>query len=286
MKAEIDMHVHTCYSDGDYLPDKVARDAKKAGLKGIIITDHEYFNPALFIKTIQQHGLLTISGTEISAGHQGYTLHILIYRIEDVASNGLADWVMNNWDMQNLRTQQMIEKYHQVGIKVTLDEVKEHLNLPGPFVHFYKVVECWGIKNGISFPEAKKQMQDIGISKPPFIPEMMPDAVKLIQFAKKHNGIPVLAHPCVLKDVDKEIDKKRLTATLEKIIDPLYEAGLVGLEAYYPQHSKLHIATLEKIAKKRNLLLTGGSDYHGHNKPKRPIGSNGVSVEFFKKFIS
>ena len=98
-----------------------------------------------------------------------------------------------------------------------------------------------------------------------------PEAITLIRDA---GGVPVLAHPVLLETRSNEI--------LENLVHALQEMGLMGIEVYYPSHSRDCVESYRKLAKKLGLLMTGGTDFHGSLKPDIQIGSG--PGDFFVPF--
>ena len=102
-----------------------------------------------------------------------------------------------------------------------------------------------------------------------FIRHDKPTMHKAIELIRNINGVSVLAHPYTLKNQD--------------FIPQLVDWGLRGLEVYYPEHSQSQTVYYENLAKKYNLLITGGSDYHGEIKPKVDLGSVKVPYDLVEK---
>ncbi len=258
----IDLHVHSNASDGSYAPAEVVRQAKAGGLKAIALTDHDTVDglPEA-VAAGERLGVEVIPGVEISAQCPGCTMHILGLFVD--YHNGLLDQRLAVLKQARLdRNPQIIAKLNALNIPITMARVEEisgggQVGRP----HIARaLVEAGYVR---SIQEAFDTYLRLGgkayVSKFRFPPEM---ALAMIREAK---GIPVLAHPFTLNLGSAFALKNRITE--------LKGLGVVGLEVFYSEHTPEQETLYLKLARELNLLVTGGSDYHGQNKPEITLGS-------------
>jgi predicted metal-dependent phosphoesterase TrpH len=257
----IDLHIHSTASDGSYTPTEVVRQAKEGGLTAIALTDHDTVDGlAEAMAAGAQLGLEVIPGVEISAQYPGGTMHILGLFVN--YHNGLLDKRLAVLKQARIdRNPQIIAKLNALGIPVTLARVQAisgggQVGRP----HIARALMEAGYVSSIqeAFDKYLGYQRAAYVSKFRFPP---PEALAMIQEA---NGIPVLAHPFTLG---------LGPAALKKLILELKDLGLAGLEVYYSEHTPEQEALYLKLAQELDLLITGGSDFHGDNKPEITLGS-------------
>lgn len=242
-----DLHLHTRYSDGFSSPEKVVERAKKLGLKCIAISDHDSIDGIEEgLKAGEKHGIEVIPSVEVSATEGDEDIHILGYFI---------DWKDNDFkkkmlEIQKLRTERMfkmINKLKELGINIDtekfIEKTKDNFFGRLKLAHYL-------VNEGLVSSLYEVFDRFIGNGKPAYqeIDAMSyQEAIKMIVNAK---GIPVLAHPGLAKR--------------DHLIPEMVKHGLMGLEIYYFSHSPEDIGRYLDLAKKHNLLITGGSDCHGN----------------------
>ncbi len=275
----IDLHAHTTVSDGGDSPTELVEKAARAGLEAIAVTDHD--NDAGCDEAVEagrRAGIEVVRGVEISCdvedlSQRGYkpsgrpTMHLLGYFIperENPLSASLADLQYHRANRNAL----MVERLNELGIPVTFEEVEQEAGGPGAQIgrpHFAAVL----VRHG-AVPDYQSAFDDYlakgakaYLSRKLYRPS---DAVKLMLDA---GVVPVFAHPFTL---NLETDE------LIRFTDELIEAGIKGIEGYHGDWSEEEQAALRKLGEERGLVVSGGSDYHGHMRPDRamPGGKCGV----------
>ena len=265
----VDLHMHTNYSDGDLSPIELINYATKNKLDVIAITDHDSVNG---IKNIKENdGIKIISGIEFSCKVDKGRMHLLGYGIDinnkDLNNklNELKDYSLNT--LLSLIVQ--LKKDYDIFFKY--DDIKELINsnhhlgrvdlarLLIKYEYANTVQECFLIYLNNVYDKIRGTNKSISYK----------EAINLIL---NSNGIPVLAHPKSLNLSEKE---------LLLLIKNMIEYGLKGIEVYHSSHNKEDIDLYNNIANKYNLLISGGSDYHGHKtKPNVEIGKiNGEVIK-------
>jgi predicted metal-dependent phosphoesterase TrpH len=258
----IDLHIHSTASDGSYSPAEVVHQAKEGGLAAIALTDHDTVDGlAEAVTAGEQLGVEVIPGVEISAQFPGGTMHILGLFVN--YHNGLLDKRLAVLKQARIdRNPQIIAKLNALGIPVTMARV-EGISGGGQVgrPHIARALMEAGYVSSIqqAFDIYLRYGGKAYVSKFRFPPA---EALAMIREAQ---GIPVLAHPFTLG--------LGSAAALKNLILGLKDLGLAGLEVYYSEHTPEQEAMYLKLAQELDLLITGGSDYHGDNKPEITLGS-------------
>jgi predicted metal-dependent phosphoesterase TrpH len=259
----IDLHTHSNASDGSLPPLEVVRLAKERGLTAFALTDHDTIDGlAGAVAAGQEIGIEVIPGVEISARHVNGSgsMHILGYFL-DYHSELLARRLDVLKQARKERNPQIIAKLNNHGIAITMEQVERisgggQVGRPhiaqalyqGGFVRsLQEAFDIYLGNNGLAY-----------VDKFRFPPE---EAIAMIRDAK---GVPVLAHPFTLGLHTFE--------ALKPILQEIMALGLAGVECYYPEHSPAQEALYLSLARNLGLLITGGSDFHGDNKPEVSLG--------------
>ncbi|MCK5514295.1 MAG: PHP domain-containing protein [Deltaproteobacteria bacterium] len=258
----IDLHIHTTESDGTLTPSQVVRYAKEKGLKAIAITDHDTIHGnEEAIKEGISEGVEVIPGVEISVDYSPGTMHMLGYFIttEDPILNEKLTLLQDSRADRNPR---IIEKLNKLGLSLTYDEVVQvsgggQVGRP----HMAQVL----MKKG--YTKSIKEAFDkyLGKGAPAYLDKFRLSAVEAITMITDAGGIPVLAHPFTL--YCKSSDE------LDALVEKLVNQGLQGLEVYYSEHDERKTSSYKLLAKRYNLAITGGSDFHGKNMKGIDLGT-------------
>ena len=260
----IDLHIHTSASDGSFSPREIVKIAKEKGLRAVSITDHDTVDGnEEAIKAGTEIGLEIVPGVEISVEWEGRPVHILGYFIE-LGNYGLRATLKSLIDFREERNPKIIHKLNMLGLSITYDEVKTAAGNGTTAIgrpHFAQVlIEKGYVKNGDeAFRKYLKRGGAAYVEKKRLTPH---EGVQLIKDA---SGIPVLAH---LYNIDGITNKD-----LEHVILQFKGMGIEGIEVYYPLHNVQQTLKLKTLAEKLGLYITGGTDFHGEQKPDIQIGS-------------
>ncbi len=261
----IDLHIHTTASDGTVSPEQIIKQAEKLNLKAISITDHDTLEGCRqAVKAGIPKTLKFLSGIEISADFPEKLknkngLHILGYNIKLDDAQFKKD-LMPLQKAREDRNIKMIERLASLGIKISLQELNAQAKtgLCGR-PHFAGVM--LKKKYVRSLNEAFDRY--IGAKGKAYIPKYRISCKKAIQSIKNAGGIPVLAHPVFLN---------MSSENLRSFISYLKSEGLEGIEVFYPEYKAADTAYYIKLAEEFGLKKTGGTDYHGANKPSINMG--------------
>lgn len=267
----IDLHVHSTASDGSLSPLKIIERAKEIGLRAVAITDHDTVEgSAEALGYPPWPSLEILSGIEISARVPSGTMHILGYllRLDDLA---LRQTLKRLQEARADRNIKIVEKLQDLGVSIQYDEITAvsgggQIGRP----HIAQVLVRKGAAR--SLDEAfKKFLRKEG---PAYVPRYRLLPREAIQMILRAGGVPVLGHPFTLDAKDE--------GDLEGVLVDLKEAGLKGVEVYYPQHGPKRTTQYERLARRHGLVMTGGTDFHGAAKPRvqMGIGRGGLRIPY------
>lgn len=261
---QIDLHIHTTYSDGEKTPRQILDICEKKNMKIISITDHNNINGVKEAIRINSSKEITIiPGIELSAKYRGGQLHILGYNLclDNVALNHLCTLIMED----NLkRIQSLVENLFNVyKISFKDEELQDVYNFKGNIgrPQIAKLCVKYGYSSSVkeAFKTLFNPIKDRIIKR-----TIEPTAKECIDYILKAGGIVSLAHAITLNKEQTE---------LKKIVKELTSYGLSAIEIYHISHSLAFSKQLLQIADELNLLCSAGSDYHGHIvKPNIDIG--------------
>ena len=255
--GRVDLHIHTTASDGTFTPSEVISLAHELKLKAIAITDHDTLagsKEALLLGIPASLDFLT--GVEISAASPPFyagsgSFHLLGYsiRLDDPELNHALEKLQQ---ARKNRNPAIISRLNDLGISITLDEVRRQAGdgqLARP--HIAQLLVKKGVVNGMD--EAFDRF--LGTDGPAYVDKYRIECHQAIKRILDAGGIPVLAHPATLKCTSDE--------EIEKQVKKLLDYGLKGIEAFYSDHAPSQSELYLRLAEKYDLLVTGGSDFHG-----------------------
>jgi len=266
-----DLHIHSTASDGKLTPADIVLEAARRGLSFIALADHDSIDGIAPAQATARAfpGLKVIPGVEISTDVPEGEVHVLGYFIDytDAEFNAALDRFKNS---RLQRGQKMVAKLEKLGINIDWQRVMEIAG--GSTIGRPHIAQAMLEKGYVtSFKQAFSEY--LGHNRPAYVErdKMTPkEAVELIIKAK---GLPVLAHPLTLPHPEA------MTAKLKA-------GGLVGLEAYYDGYTTEEINRLLTLAEKHQLIVTGGSDYHGLDPTETAIGDADLPMEAVEKLIA
>ncbi len=254
----VDMHIHTKHSDGTYTTKEIIEMLKQLKIKLFSITDHDNFEACKEIEKIQLPKDMTfIPGIEFSAIHDIYDCHILGYNIDYKNENLLEVCRLIRRKRQRKIIQVLKYIRDNYGI-LTEKEEQEILNKNGTIGRFdiCKLL----MQKGYG---ARTEIYDKYLSPKELITHRI-NSKTIIDVIHKANGKAIIAHPREIEE-DYKIDS-------EEIIKSLIDEGLDGIEIYNSIHTLDDVKRYKILAQKYKLITTGGSDYHGTNKPEILLG--------------
>jgi predicted metal-dependent phosphoesterase TrpH len=257
----IDLHVHSSESDGDLSPKGVVHYAKSKGLRAIAITDHDTVDG---IHDALEEGknidLEVISGVEISAQWYNGSMHLLGYYVSP-SDKKLNEILKRLQLMRMSRNRKILERLNECGVYLNeshLMEFSKRGQMGRP--HFARAM----VKAGYVSAMEEAFQRYLSKGAPTYVDKERLQPEEAIHLITEAGGIPVLAHPYSLRIGDGLQFEARL---LEWI-----DIGLMGIEGYYPDHDARNGPLYRYLGEKHDLIITGGTDFHGASKPDIKIG--------------
>ena len=259
----IDLHVHSTCSDGTLSPTELVDYAIQKGLSAFALTDHdcvEGLDTILSYAKSLPNAPEIIPGIELSTDENGQEVHMVGLFI-DHHNPEFNQYLQEFIESRTTRNKKMCHLLQEHGMNITYEELEAEF--PGAVLtraHYAKLL----LKHGYvkSIKEAFERF--LGDHCPCYVSREKITPVMAIDLIKKAGGLAILAHPILYHMSD---------ARLDALVQKLKEAGLTGIEAIYSTYSPAEERQIRKLATKYNLLLSGGSDFHGENKPGLDLGT-------------
>jgi len=271
--SRIDLHLHTTHSDGSLSPTEVLRLAHEAGVSALAITDHDIVTGIPEAITAgAELGIEIIPGVEISSRVGNSELHILGYclRWQDQELNQRLAFLRES---RHSRNPQIIERLRALGLDVTYEDVRALAGTDA--VGRPHIARLLMDKHYVT--SAKDAFDRyLAEGRPAYVARELPSPADAIAWIRAAGGVAVLAHPTWAK-VSGE--------SLNALLTTLKAEGLGGIEVHYSTHTKRQTREYLDLAKRLDLLVTGGSDFHGITKPDIEVGIGRGGLKVSEKLL-
>ena len=252
-----DLHTHSQASDGMNTPSQNVKLAVEAGLGAIAVTDHDTVaGVAEAIEAGKPYDIEVIAGVEISTREDNKDIHILGYYL-NTEDPILLERLQQLREVRDHRNVQILQNLRDLGVEITMEEVIEQLGrelMPDESIgrpHMADVLVAKGYATDMKDAFNKYLAEGAAAYvSPPRI-----TAADAAVWIREANGVPVMAHPGIYGD----------DTLVERILD---HSSIAGLEVYHSDHSPEDEQRYLEIAQRRDLIVTGGSDYHGERQGK------------------
>jgi predicted metal-dependent phosphoesterase TrpH len=265
----IDLHAHTDQSDGSVPPAQLVHNAVALGLEALGITDHDLLaGYDMAAPVAAAAGLELICGVELSTRPEQQpgekrppSVHLLGYFLHTPPTAEFRNWLLRHQASRRQRNLDLVAKFNSLGVEITLEEVQAlGRNLTGR-PHFARVL----LQKG--YVKTTQEAFDLYLADDAraSVEREEPTVIEGIRRVRAAGGLPALAHPVRLPQNHR--------ASLESFLTGLCAAGLQGLEVYHSEHSPEDVALYRSLAERFGLIVTGGSDFHGDNKPSIALGT-------------
>ena len=261
---EVDLHLHTTFSDGTLTPTQLVSLCAERGLKTICISDHDTTNglPEAFEAASAYPDITVIPGIELSTDVPGSEIHILGYFVDhkDASLQTILEEFRSGREDRGMK---MVENLNDLGLGISWDRVQQiagDASIGRPHIA-QALVEAGYVKYPRdAFDEYLGRNGSAYVERPKLLPE---DAVRLLI---EHGALPVMAHPTYSAS---KSDRDGVSS-LPDILNSLKAAGLVGMEVYYGDYTPEQVEWLRGLAEEFDLIPCGGSDYHALGNPGEP----------------
>ena len=269
----IDLHTHSTYSDGTLSPQALAELASSSGLSAVALCDHNNVDGLPeFLAAAHGMSLTAIPGVEFSTRFAGQEIHLLGLFISPEHYDTVRDRLRLLLEEKDRKNKQMLSAMAEAGLSLDYDSIKAAT--PGGLVNraviageLVRLGHCGSVQEAF----------DLWLSRERgfFHPARLPDSLDTIRFIRSIGAVSVLAHPFV------SLDENALRHFLEAAVP----AGLDAMEVRYATFTPEQTTLAEKIAAEFGLLPSGGSDFHGSNKPEISIGTGKGSLFVPEAFL-
>ncbi len=254
MCKKSDLHVHTTFSDGSLTPLEVVKWASNKDIHAIAITDHDTIEGIEYaIEGSKLYDVLIVPGIEISCMCEDEEIHLLGYYF-DLLDEKLLEKLRVLKNSRETRGERIIEKLNKLGLVLTLREVHDIAG-NGVIGRPHVARAMINRKYVSSVQEAFDKYLDK--HKPAYVDRYRLSLKEGISLIHQAGGVAVIAHPGLIKN------KRIFYDTIKMRID--------GIEVIHSKHSPEDVLKYEQIANENNLIITGGSDFHGDTIDDIPV---------------
>ena len=249
----IDLHTHTVNSDGIQTPTELLEAAHELGVEVISVTDHDTTAGLDEAEEVAGRlGMRLLSGIELSVFAMGREVHVLGF-LFDRHSDVLQEFLDEQKEARVGRIYKMLEKLKSIGVDIPPEDVvvegkKGTMGRP----HVARAL----VKHGYIQDEDEAFRKYIGRDQPGYVPRVKVSAPEGIRRLKEAGGVPVLAHPGLYQE--------------EGLLEHMLDSGILGIECYHPDHKNTTAERYATLAREKGLVITGGSDWHGRDRNRRP----------------
>ncbi|MGP1458288.1 MAG: PHP domain-containing protein [Treponema sp.] len=264
----IDLHTHTTASDGQYSPEELAKKMKDLNVSVWAVTDHDTVSGlAEAKKAADECGITFVPGIELNIARPGAEFHLLglgLYKI----TQSLVDIIEGLQNSRRERNLEIVRRMNADGINASLEDLTKEFpadSLGRP--HIAK----WLVENGVVKNTQAAFDKYLARGRPWYIERAGADFDAAAAAIYECGGLPVIAHPLSLY---------LSWGKLEPVLEDLKSRGLAGLEAYHPGARLTEGKRLESIARKLELIVTAGSDFHGEavRRDRKPAHASGGMI--------
>lgn len=267
MEFKADLHCHSTCSDGTLSPFEILELAKKTGLQGLSITDHdtiEAYTEAFFSKA-KDLEIEIIPGVEFSCQQNHHPVHILGYNFS-LEDEGLKHLCKRHHTRRKHRNEAILMKLNAKGLTLSPEELQQSNDIQ---VIGRPHIASLMIKKGYvkSIDEAFKKY--LGEGKPCYDPGEVISVEETVEIIHKANGKAFIAHPHLI--------------SRNSVLKELLNMSFDGIECFYANFPMKKNLKWVEVAKSHSLLMSGGSDFHGSVKPSIALGASFTNLEFFNK---
>lgn len=267
-KVIADLHTHTVNSDGTFTVEEVVKLASEKGLDVVAVTDHDSVDGLRDEKKLREYEekykVEIIKGIEMSCNLKGKDVHILGYFLNLEDKNFLKE-LERIAEIRNERNEKIIKKLADLKLPVTMEELLEIVQ--GNVIskaHFAEIM----LKKGYVSCKSDAFKNYLGKGGAAFVEKRDYQPADAVDILVRNGAFVSLAHPKLITDDFAEV---------ERIVSDLVKHGLRGLEVNYYSFSKKDREKYMALAEKYNLIITGGSDFHGVNRVESSLGGTGLN---------
>ena len=270
-----DLHTHSVFSDGTFTPAEIIKEAENNNISAVALCDHNTMSGCReFFKASKNSNVIAVPGVEFSADFFGTELHILGLFIDEKYFDYIDEKTQKYHELKEISNINLVKKLNENGYKIDYDYLK--CKTPDGLVNRAHIAsELTKLGYTKSNDEAFKTIlsKKFGL----YVPPKRIASFEVLEILNNINAVSVLAHPLLNLNKDK----------LNGFLKIAKEKGLKAIETRYSLFSEEDTVYLENLANEFGLLKSGGSDFHGLNKPDINLGTGKgnliVPFEYYEK---
>jgi 3',5'-nucleoside bisphosphate phosphatase len=259
-----DMHIHTIESDGEYTSQEIFEKAASKNIEAICISDHDSFEHFEEIKDLSKsYNIRTMPAVEVSTVYQDKEIHILAYGVKKQHKmfNQQLEKIRQSRDERAMMIVEKLKSYYNVEIEFENVKKRANSNLGRPHIAKELVEKGYATDINDAFDKFLGQHSKAHVAK------YKVDTLRAFQMIKYAGGLSFIAHIGRYYSI--------------KMLDVFRKNGLTGIELYHPSHTVEIKKNLKKYAKRHNMMLSGGSDFHSEGINYGRLGSQDVPISIF-----
>ena len=267
MEQFCDLHTHSTFSDGTCTPSELIDLAETIGLGAIALCDHNTIaGLPEFLAAAEGRKVEAVPGIEFSTDYHGTELHVLGLFIQPQHYDAITSILEELVSAKDRSNRAMVEALNRDGLKMDYDKIKAST----PKGQLNRAIIGAEIAR-LGYADSVKDAFDryLSVKRGYYHPPQRPEALRIIRFIKSIGAVAVLAHPFL--NLKREED-------LRGFLSEALPAGLDGMETLYPLFDAEKTRLAEQIADAFGLCHSGGSDFHGQNKPDISLGTGKGSL--------
>lgn len=268
MAVFCDLHTHSTFSDGTDTPAALMAMAEERGLGAIALTDHNTVaGLPEFLKAAEGKSVQAVAGTEFSTDYRGTELHILGLFLKQEHFAVITERLEDYHRRKEQSNRDLVDKLNAAGYAIDYDRIKNSTP-EGQVNRALIAAELTRLGYTESIQAAFKQLLSPKCGY--YVPPTRPCPFETIRFIKSLGAVAVLAHPFL------NLEEKELREFLKEAVP----CGLDAMETLYSTYDEATTMAAKRVADDFGLLHSGGSDYHGKNKPhiQMGIGQGGLAA--------
>lgn len=271
LKRFCDLHTHSIYSDGTFTPREIIDEAVASNLSAVALTDHNTIaGLSDFLNAANDKDILAIAGVEISTGYKDRELHIVGLYLEQSRFAAVENFLKVINDRKTVSNRNLITALQNAGFELDYDEIlQKHPGMVNRAVIAAEMVDK-GYISSISEGFRGILSSKNGL----YVPPARISALDAIAFLRSVHAVPVLAHPFV------SLEESELMDFLKEAVP----YGLAAMETRYSSYSPQMTQRAREICEEFGILESGGSDFHGNNKPEISLGIGKGTLEVPSEF--
>jgi predicted metal-dependent phosphoesterase TrpH len=273
----IDLHTHTTFSDGSFTPAELVAAAAAMGLSAVAVTDHDTVDglPEA-LAAGERLGFRVVPGVEINLEHERVTMDMLGYFLGRPPSAALEEHLAELRRYRDERNARMVERLAALGLPLDPDDLAA---AAGDGAVGRPHIGVALMRRGYVDSVAEAFQLYLRRGAPAWVDRRRLSLHAAVRLLRESGGLAVLAHPGLIR---AELGS---TGSLGGIVREAVAAGIAGLECYHPSHDEATIAACLALAAQHDLVVTGGSDFHGTIKPDVHLGVGPGGMAFADEML-